>query len=731
MPINTDLLVCTKDLQQYLVDKTTGEALSAGVVTCYKDSSRTTLKNWYYQSGSAQGYTYSALPNPLTLSASGTIVDQSGNDTLPFYFPYSEADNSQKEPYYITVDSSDGTRQFIRQNFPFMGDDNTANTVPTMKNYIVNNNFWRQASTTQSSFATNSENSVTLTNQLNYVIAPSQHDGFSMPDWRFIKNIAGATDTLTFKKFSLGSTQLTGDPTPEWYVNFNCSALQAGETQKSIQVPLSLHLKTMTGLEGTFTFQARNAPGAQTNIIKINTLEFCGTGATSPGPVTRQSFTLTDNWQKYKIPFIFNSGSGVTLSHTGDDAWYLQIEIPHSVTCNFDFCLPSLYLDSDVPTNNLTTYSETDAIINSPRTGDYRHSLNSFQPYGWVPANDGTIGAQASGATTRANQDTWPLYNLLYNSPFLDHWAPVAGRTGNAATDFTNNLPMYLTKNLGRVLAGLNPVFLTPTAFTATVTAVNFSVTGFPTSTVAVAATLTAGTPIQVTTSGGGVLPRYRRIYGAILTPEADFPMQTSTTYYVSSSNNVPGVSVELTIDLADAVAGTNSMVFTTNSTATCTIVNTVNVLTLTTAQSPVLNVGTPVQVSNTGGSLPSGLSANTVYYVTSTSLTATTITLSDNLTDAQAGYFIPILTAGTGTQTLTTAVGAYNGAGYTTDVPRHVHPFSSDGTFLAGGNLKSTGGGVVENFDNVTGTTNFNTNGIEKVSLMQPTAFCNVYIKL
>ena len=60
MPINTDLLIAAAMLQDSFVDKN-GQPMSAGVITCYQDNSRTTLKNWYYQSGLPGNYTYLSL----------------------------------------------------------------------------------------------------------------------------------------------------------------------------------------------------------------------------------------------------------------------------------------------------------------------------------------------------------------------------------------------------------------------------------------------------------------------------------------------------------------------------------------------------------------------------------------------------------------------------------------------------------------------------------------------
>ena len=119
MAINPALLVSTTSFQEVLVDRT-GAPLTAGVVTLYQDSNRSILKNWYQQTGTPGNYTYVALPNPMTLSAAGTLEDSDGNDIIPFFYPYNEEDSVQLEPYYITVHNAEEQLQFTRDNFPFM-----------------------------------------------------------------------------------------------------------------------------------------------------------------------------------------------------------------------------------------------------------------------------------------------------------------------------------------------------------------------------------------------------------------------------------------------------------------------------------------------------------------------------------------------------------------------------------------------------------------------------------
>ena len=71
------------------------------------------------------------------------------------------------------------------------------------------------------------------------------------------------------------------------------------------------------------------------------------------------------------------------------------------------------------------------------------------------------------------------------------------------------------------------------------------------------------------------------------------------------------------------------------------------------TATATVPRTGTAVYVSNSGGGLPAGLSANTVYFIIN--LSSTTFKLATTLANANASTAIDITTAGTGTQTVAT----------------------------------------------------------------------------
>jgi hypothetical protein len=471
MPINPALLIAAPMLQDSFVDKN-GTPMANGTVTCYHDDSRTTLKNWYYQTGTPGAYTYIALPNPLTLSAAGTITDINGVDTIPFFYPYLETDETIIDKYYITIVNQFDTNQITRANFPYnvtaMG---APTTVTSFKNLIVNNGFWRNIQPNTLNVLPNV--GVNLTNATAVTVAPSQHDGFTAPDIIFSKSVTGSGDSVTFIPFPLSNQLLITNPntnTPEYYLQHNCISPTTGETFKYYQFPIALHVNSLANVNYTVSIQAQNAgPVSSTaSTIELRLLQYTGTGTTSPNPTVIQQtpLVLTPGWATYTLTDVFPPTAGLTLGAGADDGLFLQVWMPLNTACTINFTKLSLYLTTNaVPEYDFQTYDDVNAIISSSRTGDIRISLNFFGEitsflsgaFGWVNANDGTIGTAASGATSRANADTWPLYNLLWNN-VSQTWAPVTGGRGaNPYADFSANKPIQLPLQLSRVIGEVGP----------------------------------------------------------------------------------------------------------------------------------------------------------------------------------------------------------------------------------------------------------------------------------
>lgn len=109
------------------------------------------------------------------------------------------------------------------------------------------------------------------------------------------------------------------------------------------------------------------------------------------------------------------------------------------------------------------------STLGSFTTGDAKVTLKASADPGWIFANDGSIGNTSSGATTRANDDTAPLFILEWNN-ISNSFAQVQDSSGtpvsrgiSAAADFAANRRILVPKVLGRALtvsgsgAGLTP----------------------------------------------------------------------------------------------------------------------------------------------------------------------------------------------------------------------------------------------------------------------------------
>lgn len=661
MAIDPSKLICPAIFQNFIEGKN-GQPLAAGVITFYRDADQVTLKDVYQQTGTPGNYVYTAVNNPLTLSAAGTTVDVNGNDILLFFYPWDETDENVFDPYFITVYDQFGQLQFTRSNFPFVPQEEPGpiiNGALTNDNLIINGRFWRNLNTISAGTLNNSW--TTQNNTIGTVyyqtVCPDQHDGFSMPDMNYVKNVNGScTETITFKTFSATTLPIiSNDVQPEFYINHNCTADSSGSTQKYYQIPISLHMKTLAGQAFTFTIQGQSVTGA-TNIT-VYIYQFCGTGVVSPTRTKIGGFTLTPNWKKFVLnTAIFPPITNLTLGSDGsggnDDAYYLQIELPVGTTYNLNFCVPSIYLSlaEDAPINDFSSYDVIDTVVASPRTGDVKVSLNNFYPYGWVPMNGGTIAHPNTSLSvvppTGINIayqgfDAWALYNLLWNlfSAYGNQITQIYNRNGtigsfggSAYGDWNFLKQIAITDTMGQVLLGTVPVPSLTTFYTQTVTA----------------------------TSGGGTL---------ILT------------------------------------AGTPLAFFN----------------------------GMPVYFTNTGGALPTGISANTIYYVGG--FNGTAFGIATTFANAMAGTFIAYTNAGTGTQTV---VGAYNGTfegeyahtQLVAELAAHSHAPGSGSFFQNVGGVGSTAafaGGVTNATSAATATTGTST----PFNVTQPGVFFNMFMKL
>lgn len=85
-------------------------------------------------------------------------------------------------------------------------------------------------------------------------------------------------------------------------------------------------------------------------------------------------------------------------------------------------------------------------------TGDVKYSFKTSAPAGWLllNSNNNAIGNASSGASLRANADTFNLFALIYAS-CADAIAPVSGGRGASATaDFNANKTISIPQLVGK-----------------------------------------------------------------------------------------------------------------------------------------------------------------------------------------------------------------------------------------------------------------------------------------
>jgi hypothetical protein len=394
-------------------------------------------------------------PNPIIFDLNGVQG--------PFYWEFDSA--SPEDLYYIFVNDSDGNLIWDINDFSGGSGGGGGGTVTTylpLFNYIANNVFINHI-----------DDMASAANLTNTVIAPSNHKGFTPalitpivaaygtvgPDIRFVKNDTSLlSDQITFPLFPLASAALAPDSTPVEYLRYQCSGSPIGETYKSFQFPITQKVKNLSGQAMTFNIWAKVTATPVT--LNVNVVQYFGSGtsASVEASSTEGAITLTTSWVPYKtlitIPSVAGKSLGTGGQQTNDDALYIQLALPLGTNCDIQFTKPSLYLGNVNPDQTFDTYDEIDSINQTPRTGDIKTSLLSSAPYGWVAMNDGSIGETASGATNRANQDTFQLYKTIWDG-VLDAWAPVSsGRGASAVADFVALKTLTLPRSLGRALAG-------------------------------------------------------------------------------------------------------------------------------------------------------------------------------------------------------------------------------------------------------------------------------------
>jgi hypothetical protein len=234
----------------------------------------------------------------------------------------------------------------------------------------------------------------------------------------------------------------------------------------------------------------------------------------------------------------------------------------------------------------------------------------SSGPQGFIT----TVQAAQSGALTQITVDST---RYLKVGMAIDIYA--AG-TDTKLYDFTITA---VDKNLNKITV-------------ATTATVNLTDVATSTDIITVGSNIPTGTAVQLsstTTPPGGLTAN--TTYYAINVSSTTIKLATTS---LNATNNVPIniTSMGASQDFLAAAVNTGTEV-------------------ITLANTTYLSTGTPITFTNSGGSLPTGLSAGTIYYAIN--LSSTTISVATTLANAQAGTAVNITAAGSGTHTIHSGV--------------------------------------------------------------------------
>jgi hypothetical protein len=434
-------------IPKWIIIDNNGTVAGGAKLYTYSSKNKEQLKPVFMDPAMAE-----AWPNPILFDLNGVQG--------PFYWTVNSADLT--DTYFLVVQNAQGVELWTVDNFfpPGSGGGGTSITNVPVTNYIANNQFIDHIDTT------------TTTAQTNIVVAPSNHKGFTPalvnpivgtygvvgPDIRFLKDSVANTDSISFPLFALNDSPLTGDVTPVDYVRFQCTTNNPGEQLKCFQFPITQKIKNLSNQPMTFKIWA--AVTAVTKDIKLYVRQYFGSGTAASADFRQDvgTMTLTSTWTQQSINFVVPDVAGKSIGNVGfqtdDDALYLQLEMPHNDQCDILFTKPKLYLGTINQSIEFDDYDQINSVNSTPRTGDVKTSLTTVAPNGWVAMNDGTIGEEGSGASNRANKDTFQLYKTIWDG-VIDTWAPVStGRGATAQADFIAGKTLKLPRTLGRALAG-------------------------------------------------------------------------------------------------------------------------------------------------------------------------------------------------------------------------------------------------------------------------------------
>lgn len=152
--------------------------------------------------------------------------------------------------------------------------------------------------------------------------------------WRVDYTGTGATRTISRQAFTLGQTDVPGEPT--YFLRFDQSVAGSGAAGNAITQRIE-GVRTFAGQTITISFWGKAA--ASLTLPRIAVFQYFGLGGSpsaSTVTVAASNVAVGTSWAKYTYTLTMPSLSGKTIGTNGTDGIWLEIRVPINTTFTFD-----------------------------------------------------------------------------------------------------------------------------------------------------------------------------------------------------------------------------------------------------------------------------------------------------------------------------------------------------------------------------------------------------------
>lgn len=363
-------------IEDVLLDKDTGAPMSGGIVTFFQDDQRSVMLPVWQITGSSGSYTYTYLPNPMTLSAIGTFVDALGNPVVP-YFKITYDDAGAPIYYYITVTNSGLVPQFDREQVPYV----TLNGSDMFSNSFVN-----ELSNPQ--FAEVNFSQAASTYTYSFTAGNGQVKNIA-PNWDIVVNCVGSASVTV------------GQVTPEGNVNIptNPGTLLTITSSGCTQLLLRQRIYGSPNLWGNGNFAGTFVAQNNTGTIQTLTMEYDQSNGSLISPATIVTATLPADGAYYSYADVVN----IPSSSSTDSFPNAYIDIFFNIPNTANIAITSVMANStgEIAVEDIV-YDQESQNRQIDHLFHYYQPMINYKPISsWLVGWDFPLNpAQANGSST-------------------------------------------------------------------------------------------------------------------------------------------------------------------------------------------------------------------------------------------------------------------------------------------------------------------------------------------